>query len=118
MIRFNKPVRVLEWGQGTNTQNQIWTPLAEGRFVKRVAKDGVTTLTVQTNSAVSKKNEESMAVKLAQVGEGVTANSERWGEVASGNIKNIEGNTLVIEIPYATKISGAAGLIARFFGLP
>lgn len=118
MIRFNKPVQVLEWGEGTNTLNQVWSPLAEGKFVNRSTTNGIVTLTVQANSSISKKNGKDDVVKLTQIGEGMAANSDTWGEVAIGHVKSISGNTLVVEIPYATKISGAAGLVARFFGLP
>lgn len=118
MIRYNKPVKILEWGEGTNTTNQVWTVCGEGHFTKRVAKSGVTTLTIETNSPVKKKNEKDTTVKLAQLSEGMAAQSDHWGEVAIGHIKSIAGKTVVVEIPYATKISGAAGPIAGFFGLP
>ncbi len=108
----------MEWGEGTNTLNQVWSELAEGKFVKRTMIDGVTTLTIQAKSSVSRKNSKNDTVKLAQLGEGMSANSERWGEVAVGQVKSVSGDQLVIELPYATKISGAAGPIARFFGLP
>lgn len=115
MIRYNKPVQLLEWGEGTNTTNQIWSVLGEGRFVSKTTKDGITVMTVETNAAVSRKNQKDNSVKLAQKGEGMSANSEHWGEVAMGHIQSVSGNTVVIEIPYAVKVSGAAGLIRRFF---
>ncbi len=115
MIRFKKPVQLLEWGEGTNTKNQIWSVLGEGRFTKKTAKDGVTTLTVETNGPIQRKNQKDNSVKLTQKGEGMTSHSEHWGEVATGHIHSINGNTVVIEIPFAVKISGAAGLIRQFF---
>lgn len=117
MIRFNEPVKIMEWGVGTNTTNQKWTEIAEGTFSQRSVKDGVTTLVIQTKG-VSRKNTETSSVKLCQKGEGMTACSERWGEVASGNIKNVSGNTIEIEISHATKISGAANALQKFLGLP
>ncbi len=118
MIRYKKAVRLLEWGEGTNTTNQIWSVLGEGQFSGRSIKDGRTVLTVQTSGSVSRKNQKDNTVKLAQRGEGMAANSEHWGEVAIGHIQSISGNTVVIEIPYATKISDAAGPIRRFFFAP
>jgi len=117
MIRFNQPVKVMEWGLGTNQTNQVWTEIAEGNFASRSVKDGITTLEIQCKT-VSRKNEKDDSVKLCQLGEGMAACSDRWGEVAIGHIKSISGNTIIVEIPYATKISGAANALQRFLGLP
>jgi hypothetical protein len=105
MIRTRKPVQLLEWGEGTNTTNQIWTVIGEGRIVKNVTKRGLTTVIVETNAPVTKKNSKDNAIKLCQVGEGMTMNSNRWGEVAVGVLKAVEGGgkTISIEISTATK---------------
>lgn len=108
----------MEWGKGTNTTNQIWTEIGEGRFTARSTKDGLTTLTIETNAPLQRKNNEDNTVKLTQQSEGMAACSERWGEVAFGHIKSVSGTTVVIEIPYATKISGAANALQKFLGLP
>ena len=118
MIRFNKPVRILEWGEGTNTTNQIWTTIGEGDFQTRKVVDGITTLVVQTKEPIKKVNQNDSTVKLAQLSEGMAANSEYWGEVAIGKLKSLNGNLATIEIPYATKISGAANFLQRLVGLP
>lgn len=118
MIRFNKRVKLMEWGKGTNTTNQKWTEIGEGNFSNRSVKDGVTTLTIQTSAPLNRQNEEENAVKLCQQGEGMTGASERWGEVALGYIKNVAGTTVTVEIPTATKISGAANALEKFLGLP
>lgn len=119
MIRFDRRVRLMEWGKGTNTTNQIWTPIGEGVFTQRSVKDGVTTLTIQSSGPVKKENQEDKSVKLCQLGEGMAACSEtHWGEVAMGEIKSISGNTVVVEIAHATKISGAANALQKFLGLP
>lgn len=108
----------MEWGLGTNTTNQKWTEIGEGTFSSRVVKDGITTLTIQTKSSLNRSNDKDDSVKLCQLGEGMSACSEYWGEVAIGHIKSVSGSTVVVEIPFATKISGAANALQRFFGLP
>jgi hypothetical protein len=118
MIRFNKPVKIMEWGMGTNTTNQRWDEIGEGSFVSRSVKDGITTLTIQTNGAVTRKNENDNSVKLCQQSEGMASCSERWGEVAIGHMKSASGNTVVIEVAQAVKISGAANALQKFLGLP
>jgi len=107
MIRLNKPVKLYEWGKGTNTTNQIWTPIGEGKIVESKMKDGVTVLTVELNSAAKKENSDDSSVKVMQQGEGMTACSDHWGEVAMGFLKSLEsgGRTVNISIPYATKIA-------------
>ena|SRR5579883_386508 len=106
MIRIRKPLRLYEWGQGTNTTNQIWSSSGEGKIVAYKVKDGLTTLTVDLSSPIIKNNEKDNSLKLTQPGEGMTANAERWGEVATGTLKAIEsgGKRIEVEIPYATKI--------------
>lgn len=118
MIRFNKAVKLYEWGIGTHAANQIWTEIGEGKFVTREVKDGITTLTIETNSPIKRNNMESSSVKLCQLSEGMAACSDRWGEVACGDIKSSSGNTVVISIPFAIKISGAANALQKFLGLP
>lgn len=118
MIRFNKLVKIMEWGKGTNTTNQIWTEIGTGHFVSRSVKDGITALTIQTNAPLNRKNIEDNCVKLCQQGEGMAANSERFGEVAIGEITSVSGTTVTVEIKTATKISGAANALQKFLGLP
>lgn len=118
MIRFNKEVRIMEWGLGTNTTNQVWTQIGQGKFVSRNVKDGITTLTIEVQGGVKRLNESTDSVKLCQLSEGMAACSELWGEVAMGHIKSSSGNQVVVEIPYATKISGAANALQKFLGLP
>lgn len=105
MIRTRKPVQLLEWGEGTNTTNQIWTVIGEGRIVKNVTRSGLTTVIIETKAPVEKKNSKDNAIKICQVGEGMTGNSNRWGEVAMGVLKSLDGGgrTVSIEIKTATK---------------
>jgi hypothetical protein len=110
MIREHKPVKLLEWGEGTNTLNQVWTEMGQGKIsgpVKR--KDGVTTMVVELNGNVEKKNAKDNSVKVAQIGEGMTACSDKWGEVASGTLKSLTnsgGKTIaIVLITNATKVS-------------
>ena len=106
MIRERKPVRLLEWGEGTNTLNQVWSVAGEGKIVKKQMKDGVTTLVIQLNGPLDKKNGKDNSIKLAQVSEGMSSHSSRWGEVAIGTLKAVEqgGRTVQVEILTATKI--------------
>ena len=108
MIRPEKPVKLLEWGAGTNTLNQVWNELAEGDILSARRKDGVMTMVVQVKGAVDKKNPKDDAIKVAQKGEGMTSHSDSWGEVATGRLKSIEasgGMTVVqIEIANATNV--------------
>jgi hypothetical protein len=118
MIRFNKRVKLMEWGKGTNTTNQKWTEIGEGTFTSRSVKDGVTTLNIQTNAPLNRQNQDDNSVKLCQQGEGMAGASERWGEVALGYIKSASGTNITVEVPTATKISGAANALEKFLGLP
>jgi len=108
MIRPNKPVKLLEWGEGTNTLNQVWHELAEGQILSAKRRDGVMIMVVEVKGAVGKKNPKDDAIKVAQKGEGMTARSDKWGEVAMGRLKSIDasaGKTVVqIEIQQATKV--------------
>jgi hypothetical protein len=105
MIRTRKAVRLLEWGEGTNTTNQIWTVSGEGKIVRQTKVGSLWTVWVEMSAAFSKKNTKDNTIKLAQLGEGMAANSERWGEVAVGVLKSVEngGRTVQIEIPTAAK---------------
>lgn len=106
MIRVAKPIRLLEWGQGTNTTNQIWSVAGEGRIVRHVMRNGLTTLQVELSAPLNKQNPDNKQIKLAQEGEGMTGASQRWGEVAMANLTSVEqgGRVVVLEIPTATKI--------------
>lgn len=108
MIRLNKPVQILEWGEGTTTLNQIWTPIGEGKILSAKQKDGATTLVVEVNGFFQKKNTNDDAIKLAQVGEGMTPRSDAWGEVALGKLKDVKSNggksQVSIAIDYAAKV--------------
>lgn len=106
MIRTAKPIQLLEWGEGTNTLNQVWTVMGEGRITKPTMKNGLTTLRIELKAPLSKKNKDNNQVKLTQVGEGMTGASNRWGEVGMGTLKAVEegGRVVVVEIGTATKI--------------
>jgi hypothetical protein len=106
MIRLSKPVKLLEWGEGTNTLNQVWTEIGEGEISAVDVKNQITTLSIALKGSFAKKNQNDPSVKIVQPGEGMTARSDHWGEVAMGNVKSVEqgGKAVVIEIPTATKI--------------
>ena len=132
MIRLSKPVQLLEWGEGTNTLNQRWEKIGEGRIVNRTGSlvqliwhaiqvfvkwillkwrptpVGLTTLVVELDGKLTRKNSKDDTVKVVQQGEGMTPTSNQWGEVAVGRLKSIEsgvGKTRVLlEIRGATKI--------------
>lgn len=122
MLRFKKPVKLLEWGEGTNTLNQVWTEIGQGHFINRTVKDGVTSLTIEVKGVLNRKNEGNKAVKLCQLSEGMASNSQYWGEVAMGYLDSVEsqGNStkVVVNVPTALKISDAAGVVGRFFNIP
>lgn len=106
MIRLSKPVKLLEWGQGTNTTNQRWIEMCTGSIAgkpKTVA--GITTVTVVASGSVTKSNTSDDSIKIAQTGEGMTPLSQSsWGEVAFGRLKSIDGNTVEVEVKVATKV--------------
>lgn len=106
MIRLSKPVKLMEWGAGTNTTNQIWIEMGKGNIVgKPKTVDGVTTIIIQTEGSVKKSNPADDSIKLAQTGEGMTPASQKdWGEVAWGRLKDINGSTVEVEIKVACKI--------------
>ena len=109
MIRLGKPVRLLEWGEGTNTKNQNWEVIGQGVLhnqPKRYA--GLTTLMVEVEGSVIKKNQKDNHIKVSQPGEGMLPVGDNWGEVAMGTLKSIEsknGKTVVqIELHGAAKL--------------
>jgi len=125
MIRMSKPVQLLEWGEGTNTTNQRWEKIADGKlvdqsrsflslfvewlFLKRKPGTVATrTLVVAVDGTLQRKNSKDEAIKIQQQGEGMTPTSDRWGEVAVGRLKSIEseaGKTMVyVEVKGAVKI--------------
>lgn len=109
MIRLGKPVRLLEWGEGTNTKNQNWEPIGQG-ILHNTSKytAGLTTLTVEIKGPVNKHNQKDNHIKILQPGEGLVPIPGHWGEVAMGTLKAIEnqnGKTIVkIDINSAAKI--------------
>ncbi len=115
MIRLRKPVKLLEWGIGTNTTNQRWEEFASGKILVAKRREGVMNMEVEVD-AVNKRNLKDDSVKVAQLGEGMAPHAEkwgaipdRWGEVAFGKIKAIDtsgGKPVVhIEISAATKVT-------------
>lgn len=111
MIRPNKPVKLLEWGQGTTTLNQVWSEIGTGTIRSHPQKDGLTTLVIELTGPFEKKNKKDDSIKIAQQGEGMAARSEMWGEVAMGKLRSTEsdgGKSVVyIDILTAAKISNA-----------
>jgi hypothetical protein len=118
MIRTNKPVKLLEWGQGTNTTNQRWQEVADGEILSINKKDGNTLMLVEIKGRLVKQNPSDDNIKVAQLGEGMTPLAERWGEIAPrwgeiamGRIRSVEDRSIksiiTIEIPTATKVSRA-----------
>ena len=111
MIRIAKRIRLLEWGKGTNTLNQVWTTVGEGRITRHTMKDGLTTLVISLDNEIKRAEDRARPqVKLAQPGEGMAGGSgDRWGEVALGYLTNVEGGrTATVEIFTATKIDKRA----------
>src|SRR6185295_9659269 len=115
-IRLHKPVKLLEWGTGTNTTNQRWIEFGEGKIQSCKRKENITTMVVELKGPFKKENLRDDTVKVAQLGEGMAPHAEKWGEikdrcgeVAMGKIKGIDnaaGNAVVsIEISAATKVS-------------
>jgi hypothetical protein len=109
MIRIGKPVKLMEWGEGTTTLNQNWNDLAKGQLrVRPKIMAGVTVLAVELDGTMTKKNEKDDWIKVLQPGEGMTPVKDRWGEVAVGRLKSVEkegGKTVVyIELKGAAKI--------------
>jgi hypothetical protein len=106
MIRLSKPVKLLEWGVGTNTTNQRWIEFGTGNIVgKPKTVSGITTVVVQLDKAGSKSNPGDDSVKIAQCGECMTPlDNAAWGEVAFGRLKSLEGATVEVEIRAAIKV--------------
>jgi hypothetical protein len=107
MIRTAKKIQLLEWGIGTNTLNQIWSIVGEGKITRHTMKDGLTTLQITLDQPIVRKSEEaSPRVKLTQQGEGMAGGSDRWGEVALGYLRTVQdgGRTVIVEILTATKL--------------
>lgn len=109
MIRLHKPVKLMEWGTGTNTTNQVWTESGTGRIVKKSVVNGQTRLDIEIEGAFNKKNMRDTSIKVTQQGEGMTAQSAFWGEVAMGDLSGVDtegGRTVVtVSISTATKVS-------------
>jgi hypothetical protein len=106
MIRLAKKVQILEWGEGTNTLNQVWSPIGTGKISRHVMKDGIATVTISLDSPIQRKTDNPNALlKLAQQGEGMAGGSDRWGEVASAILKSVQdgGRAVTVEIQGATK---------------
>jgi hypothetical protein len=109
MIRIGKPVKLLEWGQGTTTLNQRWIEAGKGTLrTKPKVKAGVTILAVELDGKFEKTNEKDDWLKIAQPGEGMTPTPDKWGEVAMGRLKSIEQEgakkVVYIELKNAIKI--------------
>ena len=113
MIRRNKPVKLMEWGEGTNTLNQIWMDMGEGKLASDKQKNGLTTLVFEMPAGCAKRNPKDNTIKICQQGEGMTPSEsgKSWGEVSIGDLKSIEnlgGKTKVtVEVKYAAKIGSA-----------
>jgi hypothetical protein len=117
MIKLKKPVKLLEWQVGTNTTNQRWEEMGQGKILSAKRQQGLTNLVVEINGVFKKSNLKDDSVKVAQLGEGIAPHAEkwgkitdRWGEVAMGTIKSVQPSSnksvVHIEISSATKIMG------------
>lgn len=109
MIRLGKPVKLLEWGEGTNTLNQRWMDVGKGNLrAKPKVKAGTVLLAVELDGGLKKQNEKDDWLKVMQQGEGMTPASDKWGEVAMGRLKSVENeggkSVAYIELKNATKI--------------
>ncbi|MDZ4833596.1 MAG: hypothetical protein SGJ27_07425 [Candidatus Melainabacteria bacterium] len=106
MIRLGKPVKLLEWGVGTNTTNQRWIEFGSGNIVgKPKTVDGITTIIVKLDKGAEKSNSADDTIKVAQCGESMTPLDDKaWGEVAYGRLKSIEGDTVEVEVKVAVKV--------------
>jgi hypothetical protein len=118
MIRINKPVKLLEWGEGTNTTNQRWQEIADGKIVSINKENRHTLMQVEIKGRLAKQNPKDDNIKVAQTGEGMAPFAERWGkitprwgEIAMGRIRSVDDRSIksiiTIEIPTATKVSRA-----------
>ncbi|MBX9771384.1 MAG: hypothetical protein K2X29_08440 [Candidatus Obscuribacterales bacterium] len=109
MIRRSKPIKLLEWGEGTNTLNQVWTECGKGRIGSVKQVDCITTMVINIEGGFDKKNLNDNSIKLVQPGEGMVARSEEdWGEVGLGILKSVESQSgkrqVTVEIKLAAKI--------------
>lgn len=112
MIRMGKPVQLLEWGKGTSTLTQVWSLFATGGLTgKPRTVDGLTDVAIEIEGKFEKQNAADETVKIMQQGEGMTPASQKWGEVAMGNLSRVEetgGKTILhISIRNATKVGKA-----------
>lgn len=111
MIRPNKPIQLLEWGEGTNTLNQVWTVCGKGRIASVKQVDCVTTLVISIDGGFDKRNLNDNSIKLCQQGEGMAARSEDWGEVGFGVLKSVESQSgkrqVTVEMKVAAKVGRA-----------
>lgn len=112
MIRLGKPVQLFEWGQGTNTTNQIWQLVGTGKLqTGPKVTAGLTEIVVLLDGKFNKQNEKDDTIKIMQPGEGMTPTSERWGEVAMGRLKSVASDggptTVVVEVKTAIKIEAS-----------
>ncbi len=111
MIRPNKPIQLLEWGQGTTTLNQVWTICGKGRIASIKQVDCITTMVIDIEGGFDKKNLNDNSIKLTQQGEGMAAHSEDWGEVGFGILKSVESQSgkrqVTVEIKVAAKVGKA-----------
>lgn len=104
MIRLNKPVKLMEWGEGTSTLNQVWREIGQGTIRSVKKKNGTTTMLVEVENVVVKQNEKDNYLKVLQQGEGMTPRSQSWGEVAMGQLAacQVEGTKTMLQIEIAT----------------
>jgi|GEM_PF-425231 len=112
MIRRNKPIKLLEWGLGTTTLNQVWTECGKGRISSVKQVDCITTMVVDIDGGFDKKNLNDNSIKLVQPGEGMVARSEEdWGEVGFGVLKSVESQSgkrqVTVELKVAAKVGNA-----------
>jgi hypothetical protein len=105
---MNKTVKLLEWGEGTTTLNQNWHEVGEGRILSAKQKDCITTLVVELKGNLAQASSKDKEVKIVQKGEGMTACSDSYGEVAIGKLTAIDNTgtkaraTVVVDV--ASKI--------------
>ena len=91
MIRLNKSVELLEWGLGSKQGNQNWNKIGSGKIIQKPKiNDGIAEIIVSVNGDFVKANLNDEYIKIAQLGEGLTANANQAGEVGMGRIKKID----------------------------
>lgn len=105
MLKRHQPVKLYEWGQGTNTVNQVWNQIAEGSLDgARRRSDGVTEVTVSVSGAFKKSNPNDDSIKIVQKNSNVTPASDAWGEAAIGRLVSADGSVVKLEVHTATKV--------------